>query len=99
MSQDIDLRFEDMYATRARGSSRPGSAWLRDDDAARWLEARSWQAQIGRAYARPQPRPSAPASAAEPKAGRMASLKVTLAPAVAASPFLVAMMMAFYLVR
>jgi hypothetical protein len=29
----------------------------------------------------------------------MASLKVTLAPAVAASPFLVAMMMAFYLVR
>jgi hypothetical protein len=99
MSQNIGLRFEDMYATRARGSSRPGSAWLRDDDAARWLEARSWQAQIGRAYARPQPRPAAPAPATGTKSSRIASLKVTLAPAVVASPFLIAMMMAFYLVR
>lgn len=97
MSHHLDVRFEDRAAIRARAPSRRGSAGPRDD-AARWLEASSWQAQVGRAYARPKPAPVAPAPAAGRRPDRKASLMVTLAPAVAASPFLVAMM-AFYLTR
>jgi hypothetical protein len=98
MIQDLEARFEDMGEPLARGLTRHGFGGLRADTQGS-LEARRWQAQIGRAYAHGRAAPARAVSAAGRKATQMSGLIATLVPALAAGTLLAPILTVYCLVH